>query len=360
MNEVMRYAGVSSRRHTAVGAGEMNAVSVATNTRNPTVRSRRSWWNLFRTGRRTCDDLTAAPVTTPGDDVATVVDSDELIDDVFIDDEHIDVRTDDVPLELLGDDNRGEERCIARLLGPFEFSVDGTLINAWAGNRGRSVLKYLLAHRERGVRKETLMETFWPGAEPEASRNRLNVAISSLRRTVRPALGDEIVQHQCGSYRLNPALGLWLDVDQFQADISASACLERAGDLDRAEVALSRAIALYRGPFVEDDLYQEWTLHRRDQVHSAYLDALHRLGEIAFVQGRYDRCIELSLQLLAKDRCREETHCRLMRCYSRQARPHLALRQFRACVESLRHDLDVEPLADTAALFEAIRRHELV
>jgi DNA-binding SARP family transcriptional activator len=49
-----------------------------------------------------------------------------------------------------------------------------------------------------------------------------------------------------------------------------------------------------------------------------------------------------------------------MRCYSQQGQPNLALRQYQACVEALRTELDVEPEPPTTQLAERIRRRERV
>jgi DNA-binding SARP family transcriptional activator len=255
----------------------------------------------------------------------------------------------------------GDARCVVRLLGMFEFSIDGVAVTEWAGARGRSVLKYLLVHRERPVRKETLMETFWPGADPDASRNRLNVALSSLRRSLRPVIGDmPVVLHHEGTYRLNPALGLWIDVEAFEHRAAVGIKLHRAGDITAASGALRDAVDLYRGSFVDDDLFEEWMSPPRERLRVLFLDLLDRLGDIAFTQGNYDMCIDVGRKILADDSCREDTHRRLMRCYGRQGRPHLALRQYHSCVSSLRSELAVDPSAETVALYEDIRQHRFV
>jgi DNA-binding SARP family transcriptional activator len=255
----------------------------------------------------------------------------------------------------------GDARCVVRLLGLFEFSIDGVTVTDWAGARGRSVLKYLLVHRERPVRKETLMETFWPGADPDASRNRLNVALSSLRRSLRPVVSDmPVVLHHEGTYRFNPALTIWIDVEAFEQRAAVGIKLHRAGDLPAASLALCDAVDLYRGSFVEDDLFEEWMSPPRERLRVLFLDLLDRLGDIAFTQGNYDTCIDVGRKILADDSCREDTHRRLMRCYGRQGRPHLALRQYHACVRSLRSELAVDPSAETIALYEDIRQHRLV
>jgi DNA-binding SARP family transcriptional activator len=53
--------------------------------------------------------------------------------------------------------------------------LDDQPIEDWPSSKGKSIFKYLVAHRERPVAKEVLMEVFWPGARPDAARNNLNV-----------------------------------------------------------------------------------------------------------------------------------------------------------------------------------------
>src|SRR5262249_34405860 len=54
----------------------------------------------------------------------------------------------------------------ARLLGPFEFLVNGQPVQHWRGNRGRMLLAYLLLHRGRPLTGDELGGVFWPDAPP--------------------------------------------------------------------------------------------------------------------------------------------------------------------------------------------------
>jgi len=206
-----------------------------------------------------------------------------------------------------------------------------------------------------------LMDTFWPEADPDSARNSLNVAVSSLRRSLRPLLGDTpVVVHQGGSYQINPILDVSVDTEQFEASVTEGLRRYESGDLPGATASLTDAVGLYRGPFLEDDPYEEWTSPIRERLRVRFLDALDRLSEIAFVQARYETCIEVGHRILEEDCCREDTHRRVMRCQSRLGRTHLALRQFQSCVDSLRAELSVDPSRETVALDEEIRRHGFV
>jgi DNA-binding SARP family transcriptional activator len=114
------------------------------------------------------------------------------------------------------------------------------------------------------------------------------------------------------------------------------------------------------GDFLAGDPYEEWPVLPRERLRVAYLDILDRLSQIHFDQGQYANCITLCQLALRRDACREDIHCLLMRCYSRQGQRHLALRQYQICVEALRTELEVDPTSETTQLYEQIRRRERV
>jgi DNA-binding SARP family transcriptional activator len=246
------------------------------------------------------------------------------------------------------------------LLGPLCVAVDDVPVGDWPSARCRSLFGYLLTHREPWPLREVLMEVFWPDSSPEASRNSLNVAIHGLRRTLRTVTAMPVILHSGGAYGIHPDLQLWLDVEEFESRVENGRRREEAGDADRATREYESADGLYRGDFLGDDRYEEWAALIRDHLRLAHLDALSRLSNLHFSAGRYAACGTLCQRIIECDPCREDAHRRLMRCYSRQGQPHLALMQYRACVQELMAELSVDADPATASLHDQIRRHEPV
>jgi len=149
-------------------------------------------------------------------------------------------------------------------------------------------------------------------------------------------------------------------VDEFERHAEAARRFERSGQEAAAVAEYELAAALYGGDLLADDPYEEWPVLARERLRLAYLDVLDRLSRRYFDQGRYAACAALCLDMLERDACREDAHRRLIRCYSRLGQPHLALRQYLACVKALRAELDVDPAPTTIRLQEAVRRHEPV
>jgi DNA-binding SARP family transcriptional activator len=134
--------------------------------------------------------------------------------------------------------------------------------------------------------------------------------------------------------------------------------LDAAGDPAGAAAEYERALALYQGDFLADDPYEEWPVLAREQLLVTYLEVLDRLSGLYFGQHQYGACVALCRLLVARDPCREDGHRRLMRCFTRQGQPHLALRQYQACADALRQELGVDPEPATADLARQLRVHQ--
>ena len=238
--------------------------------------------------------------------------------------------------------------------------IDDVPVEEWSSARIRSLFGYLLTHRQPWPTREVLMEVFWPESSPKASRNSLNVAIHGLRRVLREAKDVPVIVYSGGTYRLHPDVHLWLDVEEFDKLVERGRLHEDVGETDQATAAYEFATGLYRGEFLADDPYDDWAALIRERLRLAYLDTLGRLSNLHFNARRYAASANLCQRIIEQDPCREDAYRRLMRCYSRQGQPHLALIQYRACVRTLESELGVEPDLATVKLHNQIRRHEPV
>ena len=245
------------------------------------------------------------------------------------------------------------------MLGDFAMTIGDKSVKL-ASSKGLTLLKYLLLHHRRTITRDVLMDTFWPDAGVDMARNNLNVAMHGLRKSLRDIVSLPIIRFEDGAYSLEPNLQLWLDIDEFQKCVKSGQQFEVLDHLTEAVAEYEAAVSLYQGDLLEQNPYDEWTVLDRERLRIVYLETLDRLSHIYFTQERYTACRTVCQLILVQDRCREDAHCLLMRCYSRQGQNHLALRQYQVCVEALRDELDVEPGPATAQLANSIRRHEKV
>jgi DNA-binding SARP family transcriptional activator len=250
----------------------------------------------------------------------------------------------------------GPPSLIVYCLGQFRVYQDDRLTTDWPSGKGKSIFKYMIANRQRPIAKDVLMDLFWRGANPDAARNNLNVAIYGLRQALRAGRPDfSHILFQDDHYLLNPSMSLWIDAEEFLAHCEHGRRLEKEERPAPAVAEYEVAEGLYQGDFLEEDPYEDWPMLQREGLRDSYLVILERLSRHYLESQRYAMCIHLCQKILAKDDCREDAHRRLMRCYCRQGQPYLALRQYHLCAETLQKELEVPPMVETLALYERIR-----
>ena len=164
---------------------------------------------------------------------------------------------------------RGEadERLRIRVLGPMQLEAGGAVLEGdWLSHRPGQVLKYLVATRGRPVSADELLEAFWPQTDGTPAATNVRQAVHALRDRMEPererqAPSRYIAGRRGGGYELVGGMVL-VDADVFTAAAEAGLAALRDGDGPRAEAALARASALYRGDFLADEPEAEWALRR--------------------------------------------------------------------------------------------------
>jgi DNA-binding SARP family transcriptional activator len=124
---------------------------------------------------------------------------------------------------------------------------------------------------------------------------------------------------------------------------------------------LEKAAALYRGEFLQglflagSQLFAEWALFKREQLHRQALEALHMLAACYEGKGAYEKAARFAERQLTLEPWREEAHRQLMGALARGGDRGAALAQYRACCRILADELGVKPAPETTALYERIR-----
>lgn len=246
----------------------------------------------------------------------------------------------------------------AHCLGKFELWLGHRPVSQWAGGKSKLLLKRLLAAYPSPVSAASLMDALWSGVEEELARQRLHTAISDLRRALRAVDPDagELVVSQSGGYGLSPTALIRIDTLAFERARRAGLQYEQLGRLDEARAAYCRGVELYRGDYLEEDLYEDWPTERREKLKAEYVAMLTRLAQWAFNAGEYEACLGWGRLTLECDPCHEYTHRLLMRSFGRLGQRAAAIRQYRQCVEALRSELDAVPEAESEELYERLRQ----
>lgn len=125
----------------------------------------------------------------------------------------------------------------------------------------RTLLKLLLCAPGRQASRSQLAGILWPETDEDKARESLRSASKVLRKVLRTASGEELLEqrNQNSILTLAEQSHLWVDADAFEELISQAG---RATTPDEALALWQQAKILLRGEFLADDLGSEWMRHR--------------------------------------------------------------------------------------------------
>lgn len=221
-----------------------------------------------------------------------------------------------------------------------------------------ALLTYLAVTKGEYSRDE-LATLLWPESNQSSAR-------ASLRRTlylVHKAVGQEIISSGIDTLKLNPQLGIWIDVDKFKECLSE--CTQ-GGELSykidpHCLLYLEQAVELYEGEFLagfslpDSPQFDEWQFFEAESLRILMGTALQQL--VLAYESREDlaRSIQYARDWLALDSMHEPAHRFLMQLYQKSGQHAAAVRQYQECVRILDQELSLPPQAKTTELYQKIR-----
>ncbi len=220
----------------------------------------------------------------------------------------------------------------------------------------QELFSYLLLHRTRPHRRETLTTLLWPDVPDVQSKRYLRKTVWQLQSALgqlTPPGAPPILRADPDWLQASAAAGDWLDVAQFECAYRLAE--DTAGEeIEPATAArVEAAVELYRGDLLEG-WYQEWVLFERERLERMYINLLDKLISHCAAHGRYEAGISYGMWALRHDPARERTHRRLMRLHALAGNRSEALHQYAVCVDTLRRELGVAPSERTNALYHNI------
>jgi DNA-binding SARP family transcriptional activator len=247
-------------------------------------------------------------------------------------------------------------------LGSFQIVCGGHVPPTCSSRRGWGILQYLLVRPGYAATRDTLIEAFWPGAEPYAGAHSLQMAVHALRRALRgcgPDGSDDVILFRDGQYGLNPALVIDLDVERFRSACEHGRKSAEAGHLETARRSFEEALALYGGSFLPESCNDEWAEPQRVGLQDLRLSVLGWLAGTYAARSDWDQAATLCREILVADPYREDAIRQLLSSLAATGRLAEVERTYRACRDRIWQDLQVEPAPETIHLYHQLTRPAL-
>jgi predicted ATPase/DNA-binding SARP family transcriptional activator len=240
------------------------------------------------------------------------------------------------------------------LFGWLRAQQGERVVSRFYTKKHAALFAYLAFFHDRGpVSREVLIELLWPECALQAGRNRLKVALSSLRHQLEPpgVPGGAVILADRASVQLNPA-AVATDVARFQASLQAAA---RAASSTERIHRLIEAVDLYRGELLPG-YYEAWILPERECLAEMLHQALSQLVTFAEQAGDHRQALQWARRAVSIDPLRVEAHHDLIRLLAAAGQPEVALRHYQELEQILARELGVEPVPEIQTTVEEIRR----
>ena len=216
-----------------------------------------------------------------------------------------------------------------RTLGQFSLRlVDGAEHSP--RGRARELFTLLLSAPYGSVGREEIAESIWPDHDSRSGEQNVRVTVAALRRQI----GNTNYVRVSG-----PSVLLTLPAGS-RDDQMFEAAARDALATDRVET-IERAVALYTGPYLPEDVYSDWTIYRRQVLMDLRREVVVRAAERGI--GSPLVRIEALRSALADSRLDEGLTELLMRDLAQAGRRAEAISLFEDLRRRLRSDLDVDP-----------------
>jgi len=247
-----------------------------------------------------------------------------------------------------------------KTFGTFEVVLDEVVIpeDAWPRRKTRSLLKILLTAPGDVFTVDQLIDALLPNANVERAAVNIRSRISELRRVLEPDLSrgqdSQYIVSSGEGYAFNADASYWLDMEAFKEEVARADKAFEQRDWVSAIEGFEEAVALYRGEFLPEDRYAEWSQSPRAQLQETYIEASGRLATCYLELGRHRQAIRCCQRILTLAPHREGVIRQLMRCYAEVGERSKAIEAYDVGVRALRERLDVEPSSELRDLRDRI------
>lgn len=232
-------------------------------------------------------------------------------------------------------------------LGRFAVEVNGASL-AFEGKAPRKpleLLKSIVACNNFECDVTRLIDTLWPDLDANAVRASFDMAVKRLRGLL--ACDDALLVRE-GKLLLNTDR-VWVDTRAFES-LAAQSIEADCNDVRE------RALALYRGAFLEDESAAGWTTATRERLRAVFMQLVTAQAAALESRGHWREALRVYERALAQDTLAEELYRGAIRCHLAQGEVSAALRAFRRCRELLSIVLGVSPARETISLIESAHR----
>jgi two-component SAPR family response regulator len=230
--------------------------------------------------------------------------------------------------------------------------ANGMPITNWDGALPRNLFFFFMDHPL--ITRDEIFEIFWPDLSVKDATNVFHVTKRKITERISLKITSdgnyELTQYNSEFYMPSEKIIRHYDVGDFQEAVDKALV---AGSEKEEIILLSRAIDIYRAPFLQT-VDMEWVRQRRDNLRQLYAQALINLGRISQRHDENQQAIGYFTRALKETPEREDIHRQVMSLYQKLGLHDDAINQYLKLQMILQERLKIAPSRETRELYERI------
>jgi len=239
-------------------------------------------------------------------------------------------------------------------LGNFRVWRNNEELTAKDFGRDKTIqlFQYLVSNRQRNaLHKEKIMDNLWD----DWNDRDFKVALHGINKALEPnrpsRTEPEFIIRQGVSYQIDLDK-VWVDIEALEKFIIIGNQLLNKDNTIAIE-AYENAIALYKGSFLPNRIYEDWTSEEREKAQLLILGAYITLAELLLNENPLES-IRLAQKALAIDATWEDAYRIQMQAYINKGNRPQAIKTYMKCEAILDEEYGISPLPQTKKLLQEI------
>ena len=242
-------------------------------------------------------------------------------------------------------------------LGDFALEQNGSRIEnkSWGRDKTLQLIQYFICVRHHhGLHKEMLIDRLWDMGLEEGDRD-FKVALHGVQKVLEPerkrGVDPQFVVRQGLTYQMMTDQ-IWIDADamEYLIELGHQAIEE---DKSLATELFVEAVKLYKGSFLPNRMYEDWSTSERERLQIIALNAFMKLAELQ-IEKLPRESIRLSQSVIQIDNTWEEAYRIQMQAYLALGNRPQAIKTYKQCELLLEQEFGISPLPETTKLYNTI------
>ncbi|HLQ82392.1 MAG TPA: response regulator [Pseudogracilibacillus sp.] len=212
----------------------------------------------------------------------------------------------------------------------------------WRTKIARELFTYMLNSRGKFIRKDLLVDMFWPRLSIKEGYNNLYATIHHIRNYLKAVHFPIIIENEDDSYRLH-LNGVRIDVDYWLANID--------GNLDPTDPRFQSIVKLYRNHYLEEEDYL-WAEYNKQTYRLKWLAFMREMIADLIERKEYTLAMLNALQYQHIEPYMEDGYFTLMKLYAKTRDYKSVSKQYEWLIDMTKEEYNSLPEPEITKWYE--------